>query len=215
MKIYVVGSSKNKFLQLNNIRQKFLIDQPHEGDNIDRLNSRYCELTGLYYLWKHCDDDIVGLEHYRRYFVNSKNQLLSEAEIKAKLELCDILCIRANYSARHPVITWINASPIRKDFDKFICFAKHYVGRQYADACVKILNGSYHCLGNMFICKKQLIDEYCEFIFDLLDAYQQCEIQHNRTPPKRVMGYFAEFLFAAWLELHHKKIGFCKLRMVK
>ena len=38
MKIYVVGSSKNKFLPLDNIREKFLIDQPHEGDNIDFLN---------------------------------------------------------------------------------------------------------------------------------------------------------------------------------
>lgn len=91
MKIYVVGNSKNKFLPLDNIREKFLIDQKHEGDNIDFLNPWYCELTGLYYLWKHCDDDIVGLEHYRRYFVNNKNKLLSENEIKNILKDYDVI----------------------------------------------------------------------------------------------------------------------------
>jgi hypothetical protein len=70
MKIYVVGSSKNKFLPLDSIREKFLIDQQHEGANIDFLNPWYCELTGLYWLWKNSTENIVGLEHYRRYFVN-------------------------------------------------------------------------------------------------------------------------------------------------
>ena len=117
MKIYVVGNSKNKFLPLNNIREKFLIDQPHEGDNIDSLNPWYCELTGLYYLWKNVNDDIVGLEHYRRYFVNKKNQILSEAEIKSMLEQKDIICIKSgNYSKTKPVITWINQNKKRLDF---------------------------------------------------------------------------------------------------
>ena len=72
MKIYVVGSTKNSFLPLNSIREKFFIDEKHNGDNIDSLNPWYCELTAMYYLWKNCNDDIVGLEHYRRYFVNEK-----------------------------------------------------------------------------------------------------------------------------------------------
>lgn len=211
MKIYVVGSSKNKFLPLDNIREKFLIDKPHEGDNIDFLNSWYCELTGLYYLWKHVDDDIVGLEHYRRYFVNSKNKILSEAEIRKILENVDIICIKAPYTKRNPVITWINRNGKRHDFDKFLCFCKYYVGQDYVNECAKILNGDYHCLGNMFICKKELIDKYCEFIFDVLFMYQEAEKSCNRRLPRRIMGYFTEFLFAAWLNLNHKKKTFCRL----
>lgn len=59
-------------MQLDDIREKFIIDEKHEGDNIDFLNLWYCELTGLYYLLKHTKDDIIGLEHYRRYFTSTK-----------------------------------------------------------------------------------------------------------------------------------------------
>jgi hypothetical protein len=115
MKIYVVGSSKNKFLPLDNIREKFLIDQKHEGDNIDFLNPWYCELTGLYYLWKHCDDDIVGLEHYRRYFVNNKNQLLSENEIRNILKDNDVI---ASYyiCAKNLISQFTNEEVCKKDY---------------------------------------------------------------------------------------------------
>lgn len=215
MKIYVVGSSKNKFLPLDSIREKFLIDKPHKSDNIDFLNPWYCELTGLYYLWKHVNDDIVGLEHYRRYFVNSGNKLLSEAEIEKQLTTCDIICVKENYSKSRPVITWINKNGKRLDFDKFLIFCKHYVGQEYVNECWKILNGDYHCLGNMFICKKELIDEYCAFIFDVLFMYAEAEKYFKRELPKRIMGYFTEFLFAAWLNVHKKKITFSKIKFVR
>ena len=58
----------------------------------------------------------------------------------------------------------------------------------------------------MFISKKELIDEYCEMIFDLLEKFILCEQSYNRQLPYRICGYFTEFLFAAWLELKHKKV---------
>lgn len=205
MKIYVVGSSKNKFLPLDNIREKFLIDKPHEGDNIDFLNPWYCELTGLYYLWKHVDDEIVGLEHYRRYFVNSKNKLLSEIEIKKLLEINDIITIKKCSRRKLPCKNWLIQNNKMLDMTKFLLFCKHYVGEDYYNLCCNFLEGDNHCLGNMFICKKELINKYCEFIFDVLPMYQEAEKYFNRELPKRICGYFTEFLFGAWLNWKNKK----------
>lgn len=215
MKIYVVGSSKNKFLPLDNIREKFFIDQKHEGDNIDFLNPWYCELTGLYYLWKHCDDDIVGLEHYRRYFVNKRNQILNENEIKDVLKENDILCIKAEYSYKKPPKTWLIRNNKWFDMQKFLTFIKVYVGEDYYNTCCKHLNGDWHALGNMFICRKELINEYCEFIFDLTTKYIEAENLYNRKLPKRIIGYFTEFLFGAWLKYHNKNIKMMRVKICK
>ena len=38
------------------------------GDNISDRNPGYSELTALYWMWKHCDADNIGICHYRRYF---------------------------------------------------------------------------------------------------------------------------------------------------
>ena len=215
MKIYVVGSSKNKFLPLDNIREKFLIDKPHEGDNIDNLNPWYCELTGLYYLWKHVDDDIVGLEHYRRYFVNSKNKLLSESEISFYLQNHDILTIKVPYSKYRPCKTWLIQHGKWLDMQKFLLFCKQYVSKDYYDICQQFLNGDYHCLGNMFIAKKEIINKYCEFIFDVLENYRMAEGYFNRKLPPRICGYFTEFLFGAWIIKNNLKIGFLGCRFVR
>ena len=42
------------------------------GDNISAKNKNFCELTGMYWLWKNDDSDVKGLVHYRRYFLEKK-----------------------------------------------------------------------------------------------------------------------------------------------
>ena len=37
------------------------------GDNISSKNKSYCELTGLYWLWKKHECDIMGICHYFRF----------------------------------------------------------------------------------------------------------------------------------------------------
>ena len=215
MKIYVVGSSKNRFLPLNNIREKFIINAEHEGKNIDNLNPWFCELTGLYWIWKNSKEDIVGLEHYRRYFVNRRNQLLSEDEIRTILETNDIICIRANYSYRNPPVTWLQKNDKWYDMQKFLIFIKAYVGNDYYKICIDHLYGNWHALGNMFIAKKEIIDEYCNFMFDLTLTYIAAEKHFCRNLPKRIIGYFTEFLFGAWLTYNKKKIKFNGMRLVR
>lgn len=205
MKIYVVGSSKNKFLPLDNIREKFLIDQPHEGDNIDFLNPWYCELTGLYYLWKHVDDDIVGLEHYRTYFWKN-NHPINEVQIKEELKKGDIIC--GGYSYPAPWCKTCCYDELNKHTKTVPQFLKvlSVKDKEFADYFRKFLKGKRVWACNAFIGSKKIFDKWMEFFFDVIIDFEQICPIGPRTNTLRREGYFAEFMFGAWLEYKGYKI---------
>ena len=204
MKIYVVGSSKNKFLPLDDIREKFLIDQPHEGDNIDFLNPWYCELTGLYYLWKHVDDDIVGLEHYRRYFVNEKGELLGENKIREILKDNDVICRKWVFKEHNQKNTYqLWNTPNHKHIVKFFSL----LPKNEKNFFEKKFNESTHFAQcNMFICKKEIISKYMNWFFDYVINWTSKELKSS----PRIIGYISEFIFGYWLELNNYKIHWNK-----
>ena len=206
MKIYVVGSSKNKFLHLDNIREKFLIDQKHEGDNIDFLNPWYCELTGLYYLWKHVDDDIVGLEHYRRYFANDRNQLLSEKEIREILKDHDVIvCETLLKNVALKQFEESEGKPNRINLFSIMYNSPSDLARIIKQRLfIKSLISN-----NMFICKKELINEYCEYFFNVIK-----DIKLNDTN-KRIIGFLSEYVFGSWLIFKEYKIKYRKIIFYK
>lgn len=66
------------------------------GDSISAANQYYGELTGLYWLWKNCHDvDIIGICHYRRYFVDGQRRLLTRDAFEQTLKESDIMVSEA------------------------------------------------------------------------------------------------------------------------
>jgi len=51
--------------KINKENLKYLKDST--GDNISEKNENFCELTGIYWIWKNVDADFYGMMHYRRY----------------------------------------------------------------------------------------------------------------------------------------------------
>lgn len=213
MKIYVVGSSKNKFLPLDNIREKFIVDAKHDGDNVDNLNPWYCELTGLYYLWKHCKDDVVGLEHYRRCFINEKDEILDKEKIDAILNSHDIILNRYDFDDVGHMYKWNVQQKRLPEFKKIFTIIKMH-DPKLAEYCLEYQKNHKFCYeGNMFICKKEIIDEYCAFLFDTLELYLAGEKHFNRKLINRICGYLAEYTFGAWCEYKGLKIYAAKRRL--
>ena len=81
----------------NNIDLGYLKD--NVGDNISEKNPNYCELTGLYWIWKNCNDEYKGLVHYRRYFGKSNlkigpSNIYTYQEMVKMLETADMIVER-------------------------------------------------------------------------------------------------------------------------
>lgn len=200
--IYSVGMSSNAFdVAPNHGRTKFLVDVPHDGENIDDLNPLYNEITGLYHLWKHHGSaDYVGLEHYRRAIWDvADNHLLEPEEIAEILTDYDVIltekyvffsgtmdkyCLPFNYYTHH----------IEKMNELYEGFGDHY--KTYM--CTHY--PSEFSWTNMFVARTDIADEYCKMVFDLC---------FNIKPPegaKRFFGYTCEKLWSPWAAFKGLKV---------
>lgn len=207
IKIYVVGSTKNKFLQMNSSRQKFFVDESHTGDNIDNLNPWYCELTGMYYMWKHETADIVGLEHYRRNFIGNSG-LLTDNEIENILKSYDVILYRDSVKSnamQHMLKAYKGA-----ELALGLAVINTEYGKEMSDFFYKNFIGDYVYLGNMFICKKTIADKYFEFIFNVLKEFD--EMHQFKIP--RIDGYIAEYFMEPWFEYMNYKIYNCNRQVM-
>lgn len=209
--IYVVGSSKNNFLPLDSARKQFLVDKEHDGDNIDFLNRYYCELTGQYYMWKHCkDDDIVGIEHYRRYFVDGRN-LLGKPKIESLLSKHDIILNPFNHPGKRCTYDWFIANNKQDDMDKWLMLIKTVEPEFFPIMWNYMMsNKLYVC--NMFVCRYDILDRWCKWLFPLLNKYDRTVgLGENNL---RIDGYLSEHTLGAWALWQGLKIAEVAKRIV-
>lgn len=178
------------------------------GDNISHMNRFYCELTGIYWVWKNWElKDYVGFCHYRRYFKFMDN-LPKLSNIN-----CDVILLQPLDFNRTLYERYKECYNIA-DLDLVLNIAKQDYGVYHDDT---INNNLLHAR-NMFIMSKDLFNEYCEFLFGVLDKY--CKIKNINTisdvyyqvltdpdyPQKcrykyqaRFAGFLAEHLMQIWI----------------
>lgn len=193
------------------------------GDNISTKNPFYCELTALYWAWKNMDCEIIGLNHYRRYFTTKSlfsqyfredfnNFILNEKTIYTILENVDvILPKKRNYYIENIWSHYKNAHNI-EDLKK----TREIIEELYPDYITsfdKIMNGRKLHLYNMFIMRKEYFDSYCEWLFEILfELEKRIDISDYDNYQKRVFGFISERLFNVWLE--NKNLRISEVRVI-
>ena len=163
------------------------------GDNISDLNPFYSELTGQYWVWKNDQDSqIIGCCHYRRYFINDKNEFLTVAEIEKILSGTEILaaCLedprswRELYGAGHNIEDLYELGRVIKEREpeSYECFKK-------------LLDSHTICFGNMYVMPRHIYTEYMEWLFPILvETGDRIDISSYDTYERRVFGLLSENL---------------------
>ena len=175
-----------------------------EADNISDKNPHFCELTGLYWIWKNVTDEYKGLVHYRRYFGKSNwssslkhiytykelVNMLEDADIilpyieslkqDAKTEILRECCTPEIFSELEDVIKELYPDYI-VDFDKF--FSQNKVS-----------------LFNMMFCRAEYFDEYCKWLFDILfELEKRVDLSKLNAYQQRLYGFLSERLLNVWV----------------
>ena len=185
------------------------------GYNISKKNPFFCELTGLYWAWKNMNNDYVGLAHYRRHFTNklfrSKkivdniNKVVGLKDIDRLLDSTDVILPKN----RHYIIENL--------YDHY----KHTMYVEPLDETRKIIEEMYpeylkefdnlkkrrsaHMF-NMFIMKKEILDGYCEWLFNiLLELDKRIDDSKYDTFHARFYGRVSELLLDVYLRTNNIK----------
>ena len=143
------------------------------GDHISDRNNQFCELTALYWGWKNLDSDYLGLAHYRRHFKGKKKSkdtfetVIRKEEVSKLLETTDIIVTKKRKYYIENIYDHYAHTLYVETLDK----SREVMEKMYPeyiasfDECMKHMH--MHAF-NMFVMKKELLDEYCEWLFNIL-----------------------------------------------
>lgn len=163
-------------------------------DNISSKNSLYSEITGLYWIWKNSSADIIGLNHYKRYFTKGflgTGDYINRDDILTDLEKHDIILNKRKQGITNYELfqLFVSEENIKKS-----CELMKKVYPEYYEDYIKVLKLRYLYPYNNFIAKKELIDNYCKWLFNFLEILEQ---ELDLTP--RILGYFAELMLSLYV----------------
>lgn len=174
--------------------------------NISSKNPYYCELTALYWAWKNIDAQYIGLVHYRRHFSlkkKSKNKfanILTLEEANKLLDNTDIIVPKK----RHYIIETLynhykhtlHIEPLDKTRNIIEEICPDYL--LYFDKLFKRRNAH---MFNMFIMKKEILNGYCEWLFNILaELEKRVDINKYDAFHARFYGRISELLLDVYLE---------------
>lgn len=208
--IYVpiqVGSLKNEKIK------DYIYDD--QNDNISGKNPYYCELTGLYWAWKNLNCEYIGLAHYRRHFSECRKvakteeqkfqQLLTRKQIEDKLEKADIvLPKKRNYYIENLYDHYkhtLYVEPLDKTRDII-----QEIYPKYLIEFDKLKKRKSAHMFNMFIMKKEIADEYCKWLFEILfELEKRVDVSQYDSFHARFFGRVSELLLDVWINTNGYK----------
>lgn len=173
-------------------------------DNINDLNPYINELTGVYDIWKNCKDDIKGQIQYRNHLEEDGNFLTYD---RAKELLKDYDIITGNsYIVGNGIYKnlrgEIGNDKIKKTLDKY-----YYELIEIEPELEEYFKSACFNRSNMFICKKEIYDKYCEWLFSIIVPLTEQFIKEDLSCGKiRMLGYLSERLLTYWINKNNLKV---------
>lgn len=190
------------------------------GDNISERNANFCELTGLYWAAHNIDSDYIGIVHYRRYFASRRKSRFADkkSRVISHEELCSILATTNVVlpKERHYFIETNYTQYIHAHHKQDLEVTRAIIARkcpEYLPAYDLYMSKTHGHHFNMFVMKKELLQHYCTWLFDILfELERELDMTGYTVNDRRVFGFVSERLLDAWLTTNN--ISFEELSIV-
>ena len=181
------------------------------GSSISEKNGYYCELTGLYWAWKNLKSDYIGLVHYRRYLADRKRKLmfwkkdpfyavLSKKEIERMLKKTDIILP----TKRHYFIESLYSHYAHTHYEEHLITTRQILERmapEYLATYDLVMRRTSGHMFNMFIMSREKCNEYCSWLFPILEELEELvDFDQYDAFQRRMFGRVSELLLNVWVE---------------
>ncbi len=165
--------------------------QDDRGDNISSKNCNYCELTATYYAWKHSSAAYKGICHYRRIFAVNDEQMQMLLQRESDWDV-----ILPYPSIHYPDISTQHTRYVTESDWKAMLQALEELEPAYLEAYEKSVLAGEHCFFNfnMLIAKATVFDDYCSFLFEVLERTEELAAPKGWERADRFAGYLGENL---------------------
>lgn len=195
-----VGSQLHKTIDLG-------YQKDNDGLNISEKNGGYSELTALYWAWKNLDSQFIGLAHYRRHFGLLKSadsdrmkRVISKRELEPLLDDYDIFVPKK----RNYYIESLYSHYEHTHYANHLDETRQIVEDMYPDYLKtydRVLKGTTGYMFNMMIMKKELLNQYCEWMFSILfELEKRLGAEKLDDFQQRFYGRVSEIIFNVWLQ---------------
>ena len=149
-------------------------------------------------MWKNEDSDYLGLSHYRRRFEISEPMAAkipeSDIDVVVTVPVLNINGVGQQYGSDHKKTDWE------------VCIkAIDELSPKFKDAAAKVQRGNYYYAYNMFIARREILDQYCAWLFPILSRCERVIGQRTDPYQGRYIGFLAERLMTIFLEYHRKE----------
>lgn len=185
------------------------------GDNISIKNRKYSELTAMYWIWKNDkDSDIIGLNHYRRYFADNTNvDFIDRETVLKNLSEYDAMILGHDsnfemwYNPDFSIYMGYKASHNGEDFKNALDVCKRLFPEIYDAYYYEMMNSTAAAMCNVLLCRREIFMKYCEFLFPILFEVEKMidyDSEFYKDPYQiRALGFLSERMLRAWLVVNH------------
>ena len=193
-----------------------------KGENISKKNPYYCELTALYWAWKNLKADYIGLVHYRRYFGMKKSlastpekrmkKVLSSDEINSLLADNDIILPKKRNYLIVDLYSHYEHTMHVEPLDEMRKIIMRDYPEYYAEMRKLEKRKTAHMF-NMMIMRKDVLDGYCSWLFDVLGKLEKvCDPEKYSAFHARFYGRISELLLDVYIRT--KKLKYAELPVI-
>lgn len=179
-----------------------------DGENISEKNVNYSELTALYWIWKNRlngqysenDDEYYGLCHYRRILDLSADEILKIADNDVDVVMPFPMPYEPDIEEHH--------KRYLKDQDwEVLLQALEELSPEYASKFPDILAQKYLYNYNILIARKQVLKDYCRWLFPILERVEELSIPKGNERSDRYIGYMGETLSTLYFMVNRGRLN--------